>query len=219
MSGSKELSVLNILPYLAMGWTVVNVEYRRGDVALAPAAVEDVRCAIRFVFARAKDYNIDPRRVVLSGHSAGAHLALMAGLLPVSEGLDRQCAGTGEIQVAAIVNWYGITDVADEIEGPNTKEYAVRWVGGGTDRLEVARRVSPLTHVRPGAPPIITIHGDADNTVPYEHATRLKESLDRVGTTNELVTISGGRHGFAAADQNRAYAAIEAFLTRLGVIE
>jgi acetyl esterase/lipase len=219
MAGSKELSLLNVMPWMAMGWTVVNVEYRTGRVALAPAAVEDVRCAVRFVLARAKEYNIDPKRVVLAGHSAGAHLALMTGFLPVSAGLDRQCAGSDEIQVAAIVSWYGIADVADLIDGPNAKEYAVRWIGSRTDREEAARRVSPLRYVRAGVPPVIIIHGDADDTVPYAHATRLKAALDRAGAANELVTIEGGRHGFRREDQNIAYAAIERFLARQGLME
>ncbi|NIP81377.1 MAG: prolyl oligopeptidase family serine peptidase, partial [Gemmatimonadetes bacterium] len=58
-----------------------------------------------------------------------------------------------------------------------------------------AERVSPLTHVRPGLPPVLTIHGDADPTVPYEHAVRLRESLDRAGVPNRLHTVRGGGHG------------------------
>ena len=218
ISGNKQLSMLGTMPYLALGWTVVNVEYRQAPQALAPAAVEDCRCAVRYVLARAKEYNIDPARIVLSGQSAGGHLALITGMLPVSAGLDRQCAGTSEIQVAAIVNWYGITDVVDELDGPNVKDYAVRWLGSQPDREAIAKKVSPITWVRKGLPPIITIHGDADNVVPYQHAVRLKEALDGAGVPNELVTIAGGKHGgFSAADYARAYAAIEKLLGRLGL--
>ena len=219
VSGSKSPSMLYTLPYLSMGWTVVNVEYRMAGTALAPAAVEDVRCAVRYVLSRQKDFNIDPRRIVLSGHSAGGHLALIAGMLPVSAGLDRQCAGQEEIKVAAIVNWYGITDVADELDGPNRKEYAVRWLGAQPDRKAIAGRVSPLTWLRPGLPPVITIHGDHDNLVPYAHAVRLKEGLDRVGVANELVTVKDGGHGgFSQAEETHAYEAIEAFLRKTGVM-
>jgi acetyl esterase/lipase len=213
LGGNKQLSSLFVMPYLAMGWTVVNVEYRQAGTALAPAAVEDCRCAVRFALSRAKEYNIDPKRVVLSGHSAGGHLALITGMLPVSAGLDRQCAGSEEIRVAAIVNWYGITDVVDELEGPNMKDYAIRWLGAQPDREAMARRVSPITWVRAGGPPVLTIHGDADPVVPYRHAVRLKEALDRAEVQNILVTIPGGRHGgFRAEEQRRAYAAIENFL-------
>ena len=220
VSGGKMPSMLYTLPYLSMGWTVVNVEYRMAGTALAPAAVEDTRCAVRYALSRHKDFNIDPRRIVLSGHSAGGHLALITGLLPVSAGLDRQCAGRDEIKVAAIVNWYGITDVADELEGPNMKHYAVRWLGAQPDREGIARRVSPLTYLRPGLPPVITIHGDQDRLVPYAHAVRLQEGLDRADVANELVTVKGGGHGgFTQAEETHAYEAIEAFLRKANVLE
>ncbi|MGD8277875.1 MAG: alpha/beta hydrolase [Gemmatimonadota bacterium] len=219
VGGTKEGALLQVMPYLAMGWTVANVEYRMARNALAPAAVEDVRCALRWVLGHAENYNVDTTRVVLSGHSAGGHLSLIAGMLPVSAGLDRECVGTSEIRVAAVVNWYGITDVVDLLDGPNMKGYAVQWLGSMTDRDDVARRVSPMTYVRPDLPPIITIHGDADPTVPYEHAVRLHEALTKAGVPNELVTIPGGRHGGFSAEQDaRAYAAIEAFLTKHGII-
>ncbi len=219
VGGTKEGAVLQIMPYLAMGWTVVNVEYRLARNALAPAAVEDARCALRLVVSRAKDYNIDTTRIVLTGHSAGGHLALTTGMLPLSAGLDRECVGTNEVKIAAIVNWYGITDVVDILDGANMQGYAVAWLGSMPNRVEVARRVSPLTYVRPGLPPVITIHGDADPTVPYSHAVRLRDALTAAGVPNELVTIPGGHHGgFSAAEDQRAYAAIDAFLRTHGVI-
>lgn len=220
IQSTKEQSALQTMPYLAMGWTVVNVGYRLGPTAPAPAAVEDTRCALRYVLNRAKEYNINPAQVVLSGHSAGGHLALMTGMLPVSAGLDRQCAAFEDVRVAAIVNWYGITDVVDELDGPNMKRYAVEWLGSQPDREAVAKRVSPLTYVRAGLPPVITIHGDADPTVPYQHAVRLKEALDRAGVSNEMVTIRGGKHGgFSAEETERAYTAIESFLKRLTLVK
>src|SRR5438477_8117682 len=100
-------------PYLEMGWAVVNVEYRLARASLAPAAVEDCRCALRWVIKNAKDYNFDINRIVVTGHSAGGHLALTTGMLPASAGLDRECHGPEELKVAAIINWYGITDVND----------------------------------------------------------------------------------------------------------
>src|ERR1700693_1884122 len=117
--GSKETSVLSLLPYFEMGWNVVNVEYRLARVSLAPAAVEDCLCALRWGIHNAKQYNVDVNRIVLSGNSSGGHLALMAGMAPASAGLDHQCPGPEELKVAAIVNWYGITDVADLLQGPN----------------------------------------------------------------------------------------------------
>jgi acetyl esterase/lipase len=225
--GSKETAVLHLLPYLEMGWTVVNVQYRLGRVSLAPAAVEDCRCALRWVIRNAERYRFDVNRIVLTGHSAGGHLSLITAMLTSSVGLDRQCPtsfGTppdpakDEPRVAAVVNWYGISDVNDLLEGPNTQGYALSWFGSLTNREEIARRVSPLQYVRPGLPPVITIHGDQDTVVPYAHATRLHAELQRHGVPNQLVTIPGGKHGgFTRAELEKAYSAIRAFLARHGL--
>jgi acetyl esterase/lipase len=220
VQGSKERSALALLPYLANGFVGVNVRYRLAEVSLAPAAVEDTRCALRWVLRNAEEYGIDTTRIVVTGHSAGGHLSLTTGMLPASAGLDRQCHGLDEVRVAAVVNWFGITDVADLIDGPNTKDYAVTWLGSRPDRNEVARRVSPLTYVRNGGPPTITIHGEEDRVVPYTHATRLHAALDSAAVPNRLVTIPGGRHGgFSAEQETRAYAAIMEFLAANGVLE
>ena len=231
VGGSKERAILRLLPYLEMGFAVVNVEYRLASVALAPAAVEDGRCALRWVLSNADSYGFDPDRIVVSGHSAGGHLSLTTGMLPASAGLDRRCparnpaggladAREPEMRVAAIVNWYGITDVADLVQGPNAKTYAVAWMAGLTDWQAVAERVSPLSHVRSGLPPILTIHGDADAIVPFDHAVRLHQALDRAEVTAKLHVIEGGGHGrFTAAESLGAYQAIREFLAEHGVIE
>ena len=218
--GDKSGAVMQFIPYLEMGWAVVNVEYRLANVSLAPAAVEDCRCALRWVISKAKEYNFDTDKLVVTGHSAGGHLSLMTGMLPESAGLDRQCPGNNEnLKVAAIVNWFGITDVADILEGPNLQTYAVAWFGSMTNRAEVARRVSPLTYVRPGLPPILTIHGDADKVVPYSHAVRLHDALNKASVPNQLLTIPGGKHGgFSKEDTLKIFTAIREFLLRQKIL-
>lgn len=217
--GSRESVILRAMPFLEMGFAVVNVTYRLARVAEAPAAVEDCLCALRWIVRNAKEYAFDVSRIVVTGYSAGGHLALTTGMLPASAGLDRQCPGTEELKVAAIVNWYGITDVADLLEGANMRTYAVQWLGSRPDRVEIARRLSPLTYVRRELPPTLTIHGDADPTVPYTHATRLHAALQKVGVAAELVTIPQGRHGnFPAPEQLRAADAVRAFLAKHGIV-
>ncbi|MCH8991014.1 MAG: alpha/beta hydrolase [Acidobacteria bacterium] len=219
VGGTKESSVLRLLPWLEMGWAVANIEYRLGEVSLAPAAVEDCLCALRWVIRNAEDYNIDPSRIVVTGNSAGGHLALTTGMIPASAGLDRQCPGRETLSVAAIINWYGITDVGDLLDGPNMKSYAVEWMASMPNRDEIAERVSPLTYVRTGLPPILTIHGDADPTVPYQHAVRLREALDGVGVANQLHTVPGGRHGGFNREQTIAiFETIRRFLGAHGLM-
>ena len=216
--GDRTGATLQFLPYLQMGWNVVNVEYRMASASLAPAAVEDCRCALRWVVQHAAEYNIDTNRIVLTGHSAGGHLSLTTGLLTPQAGLDNQCFGTETLKVAAIINWYGISDVADLIAGPNLKNYAVQWVGSQPDRAAIAKRVSPLTYVHGGGPPVFTVHGDADPVVPYSQAVRLHQALTQAGVKNELVTIHGGGHGgFTPEQLQDAFAKITAFLTQQGV--
>ena len=221
--GTKEgRDIGGVIPYLNMGMNVVNVEYRLARVAPAPAAVEDCRCALRWVIQHAKEYGIDAARLVVAGESAGGHLALTTGLLPASAGLDRQCPGSDTLKVAAIVNWYGISDVNELLDGPNMKAYAVTWLGSASDREQIAKRVSPLTYVRAGAPPVITIHGDADPTVPYTQSVRLHKALADAGVVNELVTMPGGKHGFDCCTLPQrvdAYTKIRNFLARVHVLD
>jgi acetyl esterase/lipase len=213
VGGSKEANALRFLPYLEMGWAVVNVQYRLGQVALAPAAVEDALCALRWVVRNADEYGMDRDRIVVTGYSAGGHLALTTGMTPASAGLDRQCPGDEPLRVAAIINWYGITDVGDLLEGANMRTYAVQWMGSLPDRRAVAERVSPLTYVRGGLPPVLTIHGDADPVVPYEHALRLREALNHAGVPNRLHTVPGGGHGnFTVDEYQQVYETVRQFL-------
>jgi acetyl esterase/lipase len=216
--GTKEGAIFQALPYLEKGWRVVNVEYRMANNSLAPGAVEDTRCALRWVYRNAKQYNFDTSKIVLTGHSAGGHLSLITGMLPDGTPLDNRCYadekyGDVKMKVAAIVNWYGITDVNDVIQGANLKNYGAMWMGSQPNAAEVARSVSPLNYVREGLPPIVTIHGDKDDVVPYSHATRLKDALDKAKVPNKLVTIKNGGHGqFQLKDNATAFEEIWKFL-------
>jgi acetyl esterase/lipase len=225
IAGTKEERVFEVLPYLQMGFAAVNVEYRLAQVSLAPAAVEDCRCALHWVFANAKKYNFDPNRVVLQGGSAGGHLALITGMLTPTAGFDHECPSGAENvwsgnattekdpKVAAIVNWFGISDVVDELHGANAKGYAVVWLGDQPNADEIAKRVSPINYVDKNNPPIITIHGDKDALVPYQQSVRLHKALDAAGVPNQFVTMPGAGHGGFTYDQNqKAWAAIREFL-------
>jgi len=230
VDGMKERNVFQLLPYLSMGWAVINVEYRIGRNAPAPAAVEDCRCALRWVSYHAREFGLDTAKIVLTGGSAGGHLALITGMLPHYSQFDHRCPTTGDqrwgdstepkVEAAAIINWYGITDVAELLEGPNTKHYALEWFGSMKDRKEVAREVSPQTYVRPGLPPIMTIHGDQDNVVPYSQAVKLHAMLDKAGVQNQLFTIKGAKHGgFGKDDLVRSFAAIREFLRKQHILK
>jgi acetyl esterase/lipase len=222
VSGTKEGTLFSAMPYLEMGFTVVNVEYRLTKVSPAPAAVEDCRLALRWVFKNAQKYGFDTTRVIVTGGSAGGHLALMTGMLDSTAGFDSPKEWdqvNPPLRVAAIVNWFGITDVEDLLSGENRQQYAVSWIGSAADGRALARRVSPLTYVRRDTPPILSIHGDKDDLVPYEHAVRLHKALDKAGVPNQLITIPGGHHGGFTRDQmNDIFKTIREFLVKYGVL-
>ena len=230
VDGAKERNVMYLLPYLSMGWVVVNVEYRLARNSLAPAAVEDCRCSLRWLTYKAKEYNIDTSKIVLTGTSAGGHLSLISAMLPMGNIFDRQCptqspekwnsAVEPEIRVAAVVNWFGIADVAAILQGPDAKHYAMEWLGSKPDRMEIAKQVSPVNYIRAGVPPVITFHGELDDVAPYKDAVRLHQGLDKVGVTNQLVTMRGRKHGgFTREEMAANYVLIRTFLRKVGVIE
>ncbi len=226
---TKEDAVLSLLPYLEMGLAVVNVDYRVGPLAPAPAAVVDCWNALRWIARNACDYYLDPFRVVLTGHSAGGHLALMTGIFsanPDSAGSSPEGVqailpvSPDSFRVAAIVNWYGPTDVTDLIRGEHARDFAQEWIGTKSGSERVARKVSPLFHVRPDMPPVLTIHGDVDPEVPFRHATWLHEALDQAGVSNRLLVVKGGGHGsFTPEEDLRLYEEIGRFLRETGVID
>ena len=229
VGNAKEKAVLDLIPYLEMGFAVVNVEYRLAKVSPAPAAVEDCLCALHWIGRNAKQYNFDLNKIVVTGKSAGGHLALTTAMIPSSAGFDNGCVHADDPdwtgpwtdvrpKVAAVVNWLGITDVADMLHGQNLRSYALSWLGDGPDRDDLAKRISPLTYVRAGLPPILTVHGDSDRTVPYSNASRLHEALNKAGVKNQLVTIRGGDHGdFTPEQEIQAFQAIHSFLADLGI--
>lgn len=208
-SGSKEKAMLHTTPFLARGWIVVNVEYRLAQTAEAPAAIEDCICAVKFIAENAKKYRIDTNRLVVMGHSAGGHLALMTAFAP---DLGRACPGEMPA-IRAVVNWFGISDVADLLEGKNKQQYALDWAGNGPRRAERARISSPLTHVSPRVPPVISIHGELDKGVPYSQSERLHAALRRAGVDSVLRTIPGAGHGgFSREAYRDSYHAVFAFV-------
>lgn len=211
--GTKESQVVPIcLRYLEKGFVVANVEYRLANDALAPAAVEDALKAADWVFKNASKYKIDKKRIVVTGGSAGGHLALMVGMTPASANLGKA------VKVRAVVNFYGITDVADQLSGANARTYATTWLPERPDRLEVAKRASPMTYVRKNLPPVLTLHGDSDQTVPYQHGVNLTEALKKAGAQAELITVPKGRHGFPPEKLDELYPKIFDFLKKNGVI-
>jgi acetyl esterase/lipase len=185
-------------PYLKMGFMVVNVEYRLGSIA--PAAEDAVR-ALRWFSSVAQTYGADPRRIVVTGESAGAHLALFAGF-------------QSGVPVAAIVNFYGLNNLKPFLNSPEFRE-----VLPGGDPESLARQLSPLTYVRRGLPPVFSVHGTADESVPPDQTVVLTESIQAAAGDASALFIKGGTHLFSTAQQDVAFDGILAFLRAHGVVD
>jgi len=186
---------------LAMGVSLVTVDYRLTGVAPAPAAVQDARCSLAWVKKNAARFHFDLDKVLVFGTSSGGHLALMAGMLPAGNSVD--LPGCQDVpKVAAILDFYGITDVEELLGDRYTLQRSSHnWLGNVPDQHALARQMSPLSYVRPGLPPVFIVHGNADPVVPYEQSTRLRDALAAAGDTVELVTVEGGQHGKFSPEQ------------------
>ena len=214
--GIKETELFYFLRYLELGWNVVNVEHRLAGVTLGPAAMQNGLCALRWMARNASLYGFDVNKLIISGQSAGGWAALTVAMAGNGLRVDAPCAGTNDVKVAAVVNWYGVSDPTDHVNRGSPGIVAA--FRGLPNAVEVAKTVSPVHLVSASAPPVISIHGDADGTVPYAQSVRLHAALKSIGVTERLVTIPGGGHGsFSRTENQRAYAAIEQFLADLNI--
>ncbi|MFC0103591.1 alpha/beta hydrolase [Sphingopyxis terrae] len=211
--GARPESWTGFRPYIAAGFSVVTVEYRLAGAARAPAAVEDARCALHWIHTNAERYGFDRTRIVVSGTSAGAHLALMAGLLPDENAIDpAECRGAG--RAAAIVDLYGPTDLTATKDASGARHATVaNWIGEGDGADAMAHRMSPVAWLRSDIPPIFIGHGDADPVVPVAQSIDLKRRLDALAVPADLFIVPGGGHGkFDAGSQRAMTARVLAFL-------
>ena len=210
--GSKDESVLNVLPYIYRDWVVITINYRLAKAKKAPAAVDDCLAALKWVYDNAEEYDIDTDRIVVSGPSAGGHLALLTGMLRKG---DELCGGKLKVgdnqKVAAIVNWFGVTDFS-------INPHPTEWFGNNIDTEEYVRTLSPINYVRDGGVPILTIHGTEDAPVPYSQAMNLHKKLQKASIREKLYTIKGKKHGdFSPEELTMIYQEIWRFLESVGI--
>jgi acetyl esterase/lipase len=204
-AGSKAGYAGRLKELAKRGYVAASVEYRFCPLYKFPAQVEDVKCAVRFLRAHAKDYSIDPTKVAAMGDSAGGHLSLMLGLMDPADGLE----GTGgnpeqSSKVQAVVNYYGPTDfTAAGMWTPVQIALVADFLGTKDATAPVAKQSSPLTYVNQGDPPVLTFQGTLDPLVPVDGAKRLHEALRKAGVKEHLEIIEGGSHGFAGPVQQR----------------
>ncbi len=199
------------------GYVSVTVSYRLAPKYQFPAAIHDVKAAVRWMRANAKKYNIDPDRIGVTGGSAGGHLAQF---LAVTAGV-KQFEGDGgnpeqSSRVACVVNYYGPSDFTKSYgKSVDAAQVLPLWLGGD---LEKARQkhitASPLNWVTPNAAPTLCIHGTEDKYVAHEQAVWMIDRLKACGVEAELLTLQGAGHGFKGKDAETAEKAMLAFFAK-----
>jgi acetyl esterase/lipase len=182
-----------------IGYTCVACEYRLAPASKWPAQIHDVKTALRWMRANADRLNVDPRKIAVSGNSAGAHLALMlAGTpaLPEFEGEGgHPGVGTG---VAACIAYYGPALLySPERELP---EYLNFLFGEGYSEA-TAKAASPLTYATASFPPTMLITGNKDELVPKEASFMMHKALFDAGASTELHVYADAPHGFDAISE------------------
>lgn len=194
--------------FAKLGLVSISVQYRLASVKTNTTVfdcVKDVRSALRYVKAHADELGIDPGKIIVSGGSAGGHLAASTAMFDVNEdGDDLNISPTPN----ALVLLFPVIDTS--AEGYGNARIGERW-----------QEISPAHNVRPGLPPTITFHGTADPTTPFKGAQIFHEAMLKAGNHSELVIHEGGDHGYLMRTQplyDECLTKTDAFLKSLNLL-
>lgn len=195
--------------FAKLGLVSISVQYRLASVKTNTTVfdcVKDVRSAVRYVKAHADELGIDSGKIIVSGGSAGGHLAASTAMFEINEDSD-------DLNVSpvpsALVLLFPVIDTSTE--GYGSAKIGERW-----------KELSPAHNVRPGLPPTITFHGTADPTTPFKGAQIFHDAMLKAGNRSELVIHEGGDHGYLMRTQplfDECLEKTDAFLSSLGLVQ
>jgi len=208
--GNKNAEYDKIKVFIENGYSVANVEYRLANQSAAPAAIEDVNEAINYLLKNAKILNFDVNKVVVMGGSAGAHLALLAGLQSQSKIYNHH-----KFKVAAIISKYGPTDLLTWKPATAQGSASSAWLADRKNDTAFVKSLSPVNYVSKNRIPVLFIHGDQDQTVPIEQSETLYQLLKGEGSPTQLYIVKGGKHGnFGDVETPKMDSVMIAFLSK-----
>lgn len=192
------------------GYVAVTVTYRLAPKYPFPAAVHDVKAAVRWLRANAKKYDIDPDQIGTMGGSAGGTLAQMLGVTADQKQFEGDGGNADQSSgVTCVVNQYGANDFTKSYgKSVDAGEVLPLYLGGN---LEQSRQkhvlASPLYWVTPTSVPTLCIHGTQDNYVAFEQSEWLIDRLKAAGVEAKLLPMEGSGHGFKGEAAEKADAA------------
>lgn len=199
------------------GYVAVTVSYRLAPKYQFPAAVHDVKAAVRWVRANAKKYHVDPARIGTTGGSAGGHLAQFLAVTPGVAQFEGDGGNSDQSsRVTCVVNVYGPSDLTKSYGASVDAAQVLPLFLGGDLEQERHRHIlaSPLYWVTPDAAPTLCIHGTKDAYVAYEQATWMVDRLKACDVDVELLTLEGAGHGFKGEDAVKADQALFAYFDK-----
>jgi acetyl esterase/lipase len=190
-----------------LGYVAATADYRLAPKGSFPAAVYDVKAAVRYLRANAGTLGIDPAKVGTMGGSAGGHLALFLGVtgnVPEFEGDGPNKEQSSKVQ--AVADFYGPSDLTKSYgRSVDAAEVLPLFLGGDAYHARAMHlRASPLYWVTPDAAPTLAIQGTKDRYVNPEQSVWIVDKLMAAGVDAELEMIAGADHGFKGADEERA---------------
>jgi acetyl esterase/lipase len=206
------------------GYVAVTVTYRLAPKYPFPAAVFDVKEAVRWLRANAGQYHVDPDRIAALGGSAGGHLALFLGVTgdvkqfdpPADEALKGAAESGISTRVQCVVSYYGPSDFTKSYgKSVDAAEVLPLFLGGDLEH-ERHRHIlaSPLYWVTPEAPPTLLLQGTEDKYVNHEQAVWMRDHLKAADVEVDLQSLEGAGHGFKGDDAKKADAAAVDFLDK-----
>jgi acetyl esterase/lipase len=182
------------MTFAEKGYVAASISYRLVKVAAFPAAVEDAKCAVRWMRANAAELHVDPNRIGVIGGSAGGYLSLMVGYTAG----DKRFEGNGGHEdvssaVQAVVDLYGPTDF-DMPAGYANKTVADFLGKRAAEEPELFRLASPINYVSVHCPPTFVLHGTIDSTVPVEQSDMLVQKLEELEVPHWYDRLEGWPH-------------------------
>jgi acetyl esterase/lipase len=183
------------------GYPVISLDYRRFPPAAGLKAPGDLQCGIAWVKAHAATYGIDPDQLVLFGESAGGHLATLVAYASGDARLPASCDAP-DTSVKAVISFYAPSDLAAHAgHRAGSRRVLEGFTGVPLEgHRDLYALLSPLTHVGPGSPPTLLVHGGADTVVPLHASRVLATRLAQAGVPHQLFTLTYAEHAFDVWD-------------------